>query len=77
MKQTSIKDSATHKLCGKYDWIGVKDLNIRGLARSNLAKSILDAAWGQFLTILEAVAVKCGNWIVKVDPKGLSQECAN
>ncbi|YCO46109.1 transposase [Thermosynechococcus sp. FA-CM-4201] len=37
----------------------------------------MDAALGQFLTILAAVAVKCGVWMVKVNPKGTSQECAN
>ena len=29
-----------------YDLIGVEELNIKGLARTKLAKSILDAAWG-------------------------------
>ena len=38
--------------------------------------SILDAAWGSFTQILEAVAVKCGNWIVKVNPYGTSQRCS-
>ena len=59
-----------------YDLIAVEDLNIKGLARTRLAKSILDAAWGQFITILEAVAVKCGVRVVKVNPHGTSQECS-
>jgi putative transposase len=59
-----------HKLCKTYDLIGLEDLNIKGLAKTRLAKSILDAAWGSFAQILEAVAVKCGNWIVKVNPYG-------
>jgi putative transposase len=37
-----------------YATIVVEDLNLRGLARSRLAKSILDAAWGAFLFILTA-----------------------
>ncbi len=45
-----------HKLVKAYDLIGIEDLNIIGLARTKLAKSILDAAWGEFITILEAVA---------------------
>ncbi|MBP0018851.1 MAG: transposase [Cyanobacteria bacterium SBLK] len=59
-----------------YDLIAVEDLNIKGLARTRLAKSILDAAWGQFITILEAVAVKCGVQVVKVNPHGTSQDCS-
>jgi len=65
-----------HKLCKTYDLIGLEDLNIKGLAKTRLAKSILDAAWGSFAQILEAVAVKCGNWIVKVNPYGTSQRCS-
>ena len=59
-----------------YDLISVEDLNIKGLVRTRLAKSVLDAAWGQFITILEAVAVKCGVRVVKVNPHGTSQDCS-
>jgi putative transposase len=75
-----------------YDLIAVEELNIKGLARTRLAKSVLDAAWGQFITILrsrdgesnspcpidllEAVAVKCGVRVVKVNPHGTSQNCS-
>ena len=65
-----------HKLVKAYDLIGVEDLNIKGLARTKLAKSILDAAWGEFLTILEAVAVKRGVRVVKVKPHGTTIECS-
>ncbi len=59
-----------------YDLIAVEALNIKGLARTKLAKSILDAAWGQFITILEAVAAKRGVRVVKVNPYGTSQDCS-
>lgn len=49
-----------HTLVKAYDLIAVEDLNIRGLARTRLAKSVLDVAWGQFIAILEAVGVKSG-----------------
>ena len=60
-----------------YDLIAVEDLNIKGLARTRLAKSVLDASWGQFITIIEAVAVKCGVRVVKVNPHGTSQDCSS
>jgi putative transposase len=69
--------NVAHKLVKNYDLIAVEDLNIRGLARTKLAKSILDAAWGQFITILETVAVKCGVRVVKVNPYGTSQDCSS
>ncbi|MEM9544280.1 MAG: transposase [Cyanobacteria bacterium P01_E01_bin.42] len=65
-----------NRLTRCYDLIAVEDLNIKGLARTRLAKSVLDAAWGQFITILEAVAVKCGVRVVNVNPHGTSQDCS-
>lgn len=66
-----------HDLCRNYDLIAVEDLNIRGLARTHLAKSIYDVAWGKFLTILESVAVKCGVHFVKVNPHNTTQDCSH
>ena len=66
-----------HQLVREYDLIAVEDLQVRNLARnSKLAKSILDAAWSQFINILESVAVKCGVHIVKVNPHNTSQDCS-
>jgi putative transposase len=64
-----------HWLCRKYDLMAHEDLNIKGLARMKLAKSIHDAAWGSFLEILQAVAVKRGLLVQKVNPRGTSIEC--
>ncbi|WP_255348895.1 transposase [Lyngbya sp. PCC 8106] len=65
-----------HSLVDRYDLIAVEDLNIKGLARTPLGKSILDAGWGGFLTILEAVAVKRGVHFVKVSAYRTTQECS-
>jgi putative transposase len=65
-----------HWLCDQYDLIAFENLNIIGLARTRLAKSILDAAWGSFLNILQAVAVKRGKWVIGDDPRGTSIECS-
>jgi putative transposase len=69
--------NTAHKLAKNYDLIAVEDLSIKGLARTRLSKSILDAAWGKFITILDAVAVKCGVRVVKVSPHDTSQNCSN
>ena len=65
-----------HSIVKTYDLIAVEDLNIKGLARTKLAKSVLDVAWGAFIQILETVAVKCGVRVVKVNPHGTSQDCS-
>jgi putative transposase len=66
-----------HWLCASYDLIGFEKLNIKGLARTRLAKSILDVAWGAFLNILQAVAVRRGKHTQEVDARGTSIECFN
>jgi len=66
-----------HALTKRFDLIALEDLNIRGLAKTKLAKSILDAGWGGFMTIVEAVAVKRGLHVVKVSPHGTSQDCSS
>ncbi len=65
-----------HWLCDQYDLVAFESLNIKGLARTRLAKSILDAAWGSFLNILTTVAVKRGKWAIGGDPRGTSIECS-
>ena len=46
-------------------------------AKSGLNKSMLDAAHGQFATVLKYVAWKLGKSVLFVDPKGTSQHCWN
>ena len=65
------------QLTDNHDLIGYEKLNIKGLARTRLAKSILDAGWGQFLSILETKAENAGLLTVAVNPNGTSQNCSN
>lgn len=57
--------------------IAHENLNIKGLAKSMLAKSVTDAGWGQFLQILNTKAVSAGCLVVAVNPNGTSQECSD
>jgi putative transposase len=63
-------------LVQKYDTIYVEDLNIVGLARGRLAGPMNDAAWGVRLHWLNCKAEEAGREVVKVDPRGTSQECS-
>jgi putative transposase len=64
-------------LTDRYDLIAFEKLNIKGLAKTRLAKSILDASWGQFLSILQTKAEKAGLLAVAVNPNGTSQNCSS
>lgn len=59
----------------QYDLIAVEALNIKGLAKSRLAKQIHDASWGSFLRQLKYKAESSGKKLIEVDPKGTSQTC--
>ena len=61
----------------KYDVVAFEKLNIKGLAKTWLAKSINDSAWGQFITILSNKAENAGLKVISVNPNGTSQECSN
>ena len=64
------------QLLSKYDVIAVEKLNVKGLARTRLAKSINDAGWSQFISILSFKAENAGLKVIAVNPNGTSQECS-
>ena len=65
------------KLVSKGKHIGYEALNIRGMARTKLAKSTYDAGWGQFLHILSVKAARAGLMAIGVNPNGTSQDCGD
>lgn len=54
-----------------------EDLNIKGLARTRMAKSIHDAGWSQFLQILKVKAERAGLMTIAVNPNGTTQNCSS
>ena len=75
-KRENFHYKVAHQLIKQYDLIAAEDLNIKGLARTKLAKSIYDVAWGKFLAILEAVALRSGVHFVKVSPHTTTIDCS-
>ncbi|NEP20634.1 transposase [Moorena sp. SIO3I6] len=73
------------KLLDEHDLVAHEKLNIKGLAKTKLAKSVLDAGWGQFLSILSVKAVRvawptalnAGLITKAVNPRNTSQNCSN
>lgn len=63
-------------LLENYDLIAYEDLKIRNMVRSNLAKSIYDAAWGELIWQITYKAERAGKWAVPVNPRGTSQKCS-
>jgi putative transposase len=65
------------KLLSKGKNIGHEDLNIKGIARTRMAKSTHDDGWGQFLQILSVKAANAGLMTIAVNPNGTTQECSS
>jgi putative transposase len=64
-------------LLRQYDTIYLEDLRVANMVRNHhLAKSISDAGWGQFRTILEAKAAWAERQVVAVPPAYTTQDCS-
>lgn len=71
-KIMSCRKDKLHKisidLIRRYDVICCEDLNVKGMAKNHhLAKSISDASWGAFVTMLDYKAKWYGKTLVKID----------
>ncbi|MFG2582876.1 RNA-guided endonuclease InsQ/TnpB family protein [Streptomyces malaysiensis] len=57
----------SHKLTSENQAVFTETLNVRGLARTRLAKGVHDAGWTQFVTMLEYKTARRGRSFAKVD----------
>ncbi len=64
-----------HSLCDAGDMVFMEDLDYRTSAKGMFGKHMLDAAFGQFRTIVKHVCWKRGKFFASVDARGTSQEC--
>jgi len=63
------------KLVDAYQFIAAEALNVKGLSRGMLSKSVGDVAWGGFFEILSAKAEEAARQFVQSNPAGTSQYC--
>ena len=64
-----------HHLCNNAGMIFAEDLNLKAMSRGMLCKHTLDAAFGQFLSVLQWVSWKRDIYFAKVNCNGTSQMC--
>jgi putative transposase len=57
----------SRKLVKRFDLVSIEDLSVRGLARTKLAKSALDAGWGTFRTLLTYKADRADKHLIVIN----------
>jgi putative transposase len=75
-QRRDLHHKTARALVGQDGLIAVEDLHVTGLAGSMLAKSVHDAGWGQFLSILSTKAAEAGRTVLRVNPAGTTQVCS-
>ncbi|QSG12806.1 Transposable element [Halapricum desulfuricans] len=76
-KVRDYQHKLTTWLVTEYDVVAVEELNVKPmLETSQNAKNKQDAAWSQFLELLEYKADLHGTHVVEVEPAGTTKECA-
>jgi len=60
----------------EYDQIVIEKLQVKGLARTALAKDVHDASWAKFISMLRYKAEWAGARVIEVDPQHTTQECS-
>lgn len=74
-KRRDFAHKLSRDLVSRHSLIAVEDLNVFGLARAMLAKSVHNAAWTQLRAMIEYKAENAGVRVVAVNPRGTSQTC--
>jgi putative transposase len=66
----------TRKIVNRFGVIAVEKLNVKGMVKNHrLAKSISDASWSMFRSVLTNKAESAGRSVVSVNPAYTSQDC--
>ncbi len=75
-RRKNFAHQESRKIVNRFSFIAIEDLEINRMIHNRcLAKSISDAAWSLFFTLLFVKAVEAGRTIVKVNPSYTSQTC--
>jgi putative transposase len=77
-RRKNFAEQATRKIVNRFGFIAVEDLEVNRMVHNHcLAKSISDAGWTLFFTILFVKAASAGRTAVKVNPAYTSQTCSS
>lgn len=67
---------ASAEIAKKYGLIVVGDVSPKRLAKTNMAKSVLDAGWAGFKSMLSYKAIRHGGRMIEADERWTTQTCS-
>lgn len=78
-RRADFAHQESRKLINRFGVVAFEDLNIAGMQSNGdraINRSIADVAWGQFVECATYKAASAGRIVLRVDPKGTTQECS-
>jgi putative transposase len=77
-RRSDFTHQHSRRIVNQFDLIAVEDLSVNRMTHTHrLAKSIHDAAWSQFASLLACQAAWAGRTFVAVNPAYTSQDCSS
>ncbi|RSB84922.1 transposase [Burkholderia cenocepacia] len=66
----------SHRIVQEFDYVAIGNVSASKLAKTSMAKSVLDASWSSFRQMLAHKAVRHGAWYEEIDERFTSQACS-
>ena len=76
-RRNDFHHKLSNRLVREFDYIAVGNVNAARLAKTNMAKSVFDAGWSSFRTMLKYKSIATGAWCEEVSESFTSQTCSN
>lgn len=70
------RHKASRQIVNQFDYIAVGNVNAAGLAKTSMAKSVMDASWSTFRNMLRYKAIARGGWYEEVSERFTTQVCS-
>lgn len=75
-KRADFSHKVSHEICSTSEIVIVGDVSASKLAKTKMAKSVLDAGWSQLFTMLQYKAIRHGMVVKKVSERWSTQVCS-
>lgn len=76
-KRKDFHHKLSDRITKEFDYIAVGNVNAAGLAKTRMAKSVLDAGWSSFRQMLAYKAIRHNAWYEEVNESFTTQICSN